>query len=65
MWSAAPSKGRTYPRSLRTRTSVRTARPIVLVRRRLRTDAEAGARLCEKQLPIDVPYAQRYYGERV
>jgi hypothetical protein len=66
MPSAAPSQNRTYPRSVRTRSAGRKSRPIVLVRRRMRSDAEAGVRLRETQAPPDdVPYAQRYYGERV
>jgi hypothetical protein len=65
MSSAAPSQERAYLRSVRTRSAGRLSRPIALVRRRLRSDAEAGARLRETQAPPDVPYAQRYYGERV
>ena len=65
MPSAALAQNARYPRTVRTRTAPRPARPIVLVRRRLRSDAEAARRLREPQAPVDVPYAQRYYGERV
>jgi hypothetical protein len=65
MPSASPAHHSGHARSLRTRKAGRTSRPIVLVRRRLRSDAEAGRRLHEPQPLSEVPYAQRYYGERV